>query len=260
MKKKKFTLIKILPMVFTLIELLVVIAIIMVLMALLLPALGRARDMANTTACMGNMKQLAIVFMTYAGDYEGIYYPPKDRNKGTNPEASNESWETYGMVHALGSYLGQDSWDEPNYHTFTGADKVAFRRMIFVCPGYARAKKHTDIVPYLSGIGESRYVGCEKGETNLGPGMYTEGYPRNLLKVKSPSARIHIADCFDGASLGELSNVLADVSNKPNIYRRFDILRHNGYRGSSLLFVDGHVQYYTSLHIKGNMTDSFDMK
>ena len=53
---------------FTLIELLVVIAIIAVLMAILMPALNRARLQGKRAACMGNLKQLTLAWIMYADE------------------------------------------------------------------------------------------------------------------------------------------------------------------------------------------------
>jgi prepilin-type N-terminal cleavage/methylation domain-containing protein len=53
---------------FTLIELLVVIAISAILAALLFPALARAKAHARRIQCINNQRQLAMVWMLYAGD------------------------------------------------------------------------------------------------------------------------------------------------------------------------------------------------
>lgn len=56
---------------FTLVELLVVISIIALLMAILMPALNRARELGRRAVCMGNLKQLALAWVMYADENDG---------------------------------------------------------------------------------------------------------------------------------------------------------------------------------------------
>jgi prepilin-type N-terminal cleavage/methylation domain-containing protein/prepilin-type processing-associated H-X9-DG protein len=80
---------------FTLVELLVVIAIIALLMAVLLPALNRAREQGKRAVCLSYQKQMATAWMMYADDSD---------DKIVNGDA-----EEYG------------SWNEPPCTTYGGA-------------------------------------------------------------------------------------------------------------------------------------------
>ena len=89
---------------FTLIELLVVIAIIAILAAMLLPALGRAKERARRTVDVSNLHQWGVACTLYAGDFKE-YLPSGVRSSAVgNPANDDFIWFNGDTWKALLAY------------------------------------------------------------------------------------------------------------------------------------------------------------
>jgi prepilin-type N-terminal cleavage/methylation domain-containing protein/prepilin-type processing-associated H-X9-DG protein len=79
------------PKAFTLVELLVVIGIISVLIAMLLPALNKAREAAQTVSCLSNIRQVMQGLIAYAQDNKGTL-PHRYYGGSVSPPISPAEW------------------------------------------------------------------------------------------------------------------------------------------------------------------------
>src|SRR5688572_12007332 len=117
---------------FTLVELLVVIGIIAILMAILLPALSRAREQAKTTQCLSNLRQLGMAIQTYLS--ETRYIIPAAYFYNSDPSEKNH--ETWATILVNGNYIRgvpTAKLDNPSMPAL-GSSQGPVTSGVFYCP------------------------------------------------------------------------------------------------------------------------------
>lgn len=144
---------------FTLIELLVVVAIIAVLIAILLPSLGKARERAKIVTCQNNLHQLYALENIYAGMFDGYALPAE---AGTGSAQSNWWWG----YDTLGSLINA------NYYNHSGASQKASVEKIqamLTCPDVHHANVDYNKMAYWGSytynnrVGDYRYYQKKSG-------------------------------------------------------------------------------------------------
>lgn len=104
---------------FTLIELLVVISIIALLIAILLPALGAARESAIVTQCLSNQRQIANASIAIAVDQKGMIPHPKLRGSappiGVNIVLREPEWRQFNDYGVTPEFFNDPGRDFDSY-------------------------------------------------------------------------------------------------------------------------------------------------
>jgi prepilin-type N-terminal cleavage/methylation domain-containing protein/prepilin-type processing-associated H-X9-DG protein len=202
---------------FTLIELLVVIAIIAILAAMLLPALGRAKEAGRKTKCASNLHNLGLAMIMYADDNDGFI-----------PRGNDPVWWQV-LTPTLGGRSRADYGKVP----------------IYTCPSYPEKRQ---LVCYVVNAWTFSNPRDQIGTEQVGL--------TRMNKLQAPSDTIYIADNESGSwrpiitALGSIGSIaLNDVwspthlpyasgGKTVNPERRVARSRHG--QGPNLLFYDGH--------------------
>src|SRR6266542_2600979 len=79
---------------FCLTELLIVLGLISILISLLLPVIRKVRAAANSTACLSNVRQMGMAWMTYISDNKGRVPDYMWNSPGKGPDVA---WQGYWL-------------------------------------------------------------------------------------------------------------------------------------------------------------------
>ncbi len=168
---------------FTLIELLVVISIIALLLGILMPVLGKARNEGKSALCMSNLRQFVFAAEMYASNYNN-YYPPGYVKKPdiTGSLAVETCWD---FIHTKDRDTGEQT-TEPGL-LWMGEIKQKIQQ----CPAFKGNANSDD--PYTGYNYNTSYIGREK-----------QYFPTTakVEEVKNPADCIIFGDgeYYDGAN------------------------------------------------------------
>lgn len=256
---------------FTIVELLVVIGIIAVLMSLLLPALGKARESARQTQCISNLRQWGMAYQIYSDANRG--FCPDDGEDGANNSPIGE-WDGRPVkpprrdlgplwLNALPPLVNSKPYNELQIIAASGGQRLPIDgdNSMFVCPSatIAAAARPSDPVDegyfLITGwfgepVKQQRrtflcYVPNSKIDTGAKPYKMSQLRPASLVALlvekRMIPGEIPNAKGPDGENYYD--KVLARAKGD---WQRF-AGRHR--KGGNILFADAHVAWFSNVEL-----------
>lgn len=252
---------------FTLIEVLVVVAIMALLVAILLPALSRARAQGRSSVCQSNLHQAGVAVMTYATEY--AEFVPRGGNVQRYFSNGDIHWSivllkqvgekvapVFQQAQAAGT--GMQTFPDGRSYEARGIklNYLLWEKLkkvdVFHCPDRSVKSQEDEVLSYVvNAFDPKAFIG--------GKGFADTSDATKLSLWKRPGQVVYLADLEDSTvstAAGEayrfkdLSRFDAfepsDLPSGPGRERRVARAMHLN-RRTNCLFVDGHVESPDSL-------------